>query len=877
MLPNTQGIEIENPAAIDAGPSSAVACWTARWPGVLLLWAGWVLPQFLLLGPALIGQAVYSPVDLLGTPSAYLPQTPEYLQVVPNNPVLWDQVLIGPQFRDFAAMEIRAGRLPLWRPANYAGAPFATWPKYSPFVLPFYLAPEPLTAAWLQVVHAVCTGLGLWLFIRRALGLSYWPAAMASWCAPLTGFMSLWGGYGMAATVSLLAWSLLAVSLAVRRPWGGSTLAVAIVTAVILLTGQSDVGGLVLLTTGLYTLWLLMHRLRGRSRKAADESHSRSDVAVPSSFPLAPGEGPRMGEEPSLDVPRRAVHRAPLTTRFREVLSATAGIVLAWLLGFALAAPYLIPVVEYSRTSARIHARAAGFEERPPTGVEAIPAVVLPDIYGSQRTGSMRIVAGNQLESSSGAYAGLLAALWLAPLAWCHPTHRRNAIFFTLLAMVGVCWALNVPGAVHLLRLRPLNLLSYNRWVFATSTALLILSAIGLERLLTRPIPFRRWMLLPLLAIVGLGLSCLVLTVIPPEPLRTQLVALARAGRMGNLTPEGAAAIQHNFTICYAAGAGLSLAALAAWGATLATAGWAGWCRLACVALLPVELFWFATHERRLADRALYFPRIAALEKLAELPPGRIWGVRCFPPNLNASHKLEDIRGYDAVDPSHFVRLFELACDPADRSPPYAVTQFAVPKLVTPEGFKLHPVADLLNVRYFILRNRPPQDFPLRVQHDDYWIVENPNALPRAFVPRSVRVVLNDDEALAVLGRDDFDPRVVAVTSEVFPVAEAAEGEIAIHYDSPGSARLEAQMQTDGLVVVSDLWDAGWQATLDGAPCPIYRVDVALRGLRVPRGTHSIVMTYAPRSVRLGFQIAGAAAAVVAVWAAGLWLFRHRR
>ncbi|HXY34129.1 MAG TPA: hypothetical protein VEI07_07870, partial [Planctomycetaceae bacterium] len=61
---------------------------------------------------------------------------------------------------------------------------------------------------------------------------------------------------------------------------------------------------------------------------------------------------------------------------------------------------------------------------------------------------------------------------------------------------------------------------------------------------------------------------------------------------------------------------------------------------------------------------------------------------------------------------------------------------------------------------------------------------------------------------------------------------------------------------------------------LDGAPCPIYRVDVALRGFRVPAGKHQIVCTYDPPSVHTGFRAGAAGLALLLLWT--LWIVGTR-
>src|SRR5207248_1881537 len=78
----------------------------------------------------------------------------------------------------------------------------------------------------------------------------------------------------------------------------------------------------------------------------------------------------------------------------------------------------------YLPAGSRVAQRQAGMEERKPGSLAALPAVALPEVYGSTRTGSYYLGPGNQPESSSSAYAGLLASLLAAPLAWTSPRHR---------------------------------------------------------------------------------------------------------------------------------------------------------------------------------------------------------------------------------------------------------------------------------------------------------------------------------------------------------------------------------------------------------------------------------------------------------------------
>jgi hypothetical protein len=153
--------------------------------------------------------------------------------------------------------------------------------------------------------------------------------------------------------------------------------------------------------------------------------------------------------------------------------------------------------------------------------------------------------------------------------------------------------------------------------------------------------------------------------------------------------------------------------------------------------------------------------------------------------------------------------------------------------------------------------------------------MENRTALPRAYVPLSARLVQNDEEAVSRLTGFDFDPRKTVLMTDDVGLPQAMRGTARVRYETPTRTHLDIDMQTAGLVLLSDRWDPGWHAELDGADCPIYRVDLALRGFRVPAGKHSIVCTYDPASLRKGFAITAAGCAVLLLWS--IWLVISRR
>ena len=87
-------------------------------------------------------------------------------------------------------------------------------------------------------------------------------------------------------------------------------------------------------------------------------------------------------------------------------------------------------------------------------------------------------------------------------------------------------------------------------------------------------------------------------------------------------------------------------------------------------------------------------------------------GFGCLPPNLSQAVGLDDIRGYDGVDPSRIVELINAASLPQKDAPNYARTQFYVPILVLDNAGKVHfrPILNMLGVRYVVFREASPAD-----------------------------------------------------------------------------------------------------------------------------------------------------------------------
>ncbi len=796
-----------------------------RWKRLAIIAGGIIFGQIVLYGPSLAGKTVLLPVDLLAQPRWYLPPTDAAIDVVPKNVVFSDPVLSFEMRRRFAASELEAGRWPLWNPYNFLGSPIARSTPYSPFNLIYYLLPAPVSLAWIQLLKSLIAGFGAYLFFRRALAVDFRPAAVGAICYPVTGFFVLWQSYPLSAVVAWLPWVLLATDRAVRRPrgWGGPALAVT--TGAALWSESPDVAGQVLLVSGIYALWCLF------------DAHGR---------------------------------RPGWRTALKSLAAAAGG----WLLGLLLATPYLLPLMEYGKMGARTVERAGGGEERPPVGLQALPQTVLPDLYGSFERDHVRLTPGNRLESSAAAYTGLAATLVLAPLAFGSRRRRAQCAMWAIVGVLGVGWSLNLPGLVQVLRLPGLNLMSHNRFVFATSFAILSLAVIGLARIARGEVGRRRVFLVPavlLLLLTGwLGLRAARL----PAQFTAQFTQRIEDGNPAPGLADRSAVerVRRNLEVETRRSAALAL---------LAAGGWlwlwlGGQRRRAALPIAGVvmlgELLLFAHGQAAQCDPALYYPDVEILSRLAQAPPGRVLGVDCLPPALNQRFGLRDVRGKDGVDPLPVLELLRAAGDPSAPSPSFARTLWYRPRTVELEadGARLPPILDLLGVRYLIYRGTPPDGYTPRRVAEDYWIAENPRAMPRAFVPRRIETVADPAQRLRLLAGDAFDPAEVAYVETPVAVPAPARGTATIVTEVPNRIEIEADLETSGLIVLSDLFYPGWRATVDGEPAEILRVNHALRGVVAGAGRHGVEFSYAPASTARGIRLMLAALAGIAVWVISL-------
>lgn len=183
-------------------------------------------------------------------------------------------------------------------------------------------------------------------------------------------------------------------------------------------------------------------------------------------------------------------------------------------------------------------------------------------------------------------------------------------------------------------------------------------------------------------------------------------------------------------------------------------------------------------------------------------------------------------------------------------------------------------VLNMLNTKYFI--------FPAGEQGQAVPVV-NPYAYGNAWFVDKVQYVNNANEEIDAL--NDILPTETAVVDVKFK--EQLKGVTEGYKDSLSTIRLtsyepnrlvyKASTPKDGVVVFSEIYYPGWQATIDGQPVDIARADYILRAINVPAGEHTIEMWFDPQSIQVTESIAYAALALLLIGVMVLaWMQRNK-
>ena len=715
----------------------------------------------------------------------------------PSNRLLSDQFAVFAPQREFFHARLWHGDFPLWNPHIDCGVPnLASMQGALLFPLNLLLAPlDPFRAAGLAAFAKLFGAAFSTWWLARRIGISRAGALLAGLVFSLCGFFVVWLGHPQTNVAMTLPLLLLLADAGVRgpglRPWIG----LAAIVACAILGGHPPTLVHVLLLLGAFIAMRLA--------------------------------------------------RAGGQTAVRGALLFAA----ALLAGALLAAPQLLPFLEYWRESSAALSSATlargGFHLGPAAGA----FFFLPFLDGSPTAGFEGLGAafGIRTLTNFGEHTGYVGILPLV-LAALAVARRRDAEtrFFATAVAVSLLIAFGAPPLPALLqRLPVLNGMNHVRLLMVVGLGVALLAGRGLDTLAWRPVGRQgrgaAW-LLALGAASAAGFAAL-------------LVAAEPAG--GTLAPAAQAFLARQLGVL-AIGLGVSAWATVG-GAPLRPQALAA----LCVAVTTVDLLRFAWGYNPAVPRDRYYPTTPGIERLVREPgPFRVLGAgTVLLPDTAAVYGLDDARGVDFMSVRRYEEL---------------VTGRAGDFSFYGSAPEIPPVLPLLNVRYLLTAvpiDLPRERFEL-VHTGDMAIYRDLAAVERALVVLDHEVV-GGDALLARVRSGEFDPRrTVLLEREPGPAPAAGpspandSSAARILRDDPDEVVVEATAPRPGFLLLLDTDFPGWEASVDGRPERIWRADWAFRAVQVPAGRSTVRFVYRPRSWRAGLALGGLSLTLLGVgWA----------
>lgn len=154
-------------------------------------------------------------------------------------------------------------------------------------------------------------------------------------------------------------------------------------------------------------------------------------------------------------------------------------------------------------------------------------------------------------------------------------------------------------------------------------------------------------------------------------------------------------------------------------------------------------------------------------------------------------------------------------------------------------------VLNMLNTKYIIIDKRTAIPNPCVSEYGNAWFVRN------------IKYVSNANEEIE--GINSIDIRNTAVVDNKFKSAingcenliKDSTASITLVSYEPNKLTYKTSSTNDGVAVFSEIFYPEWSATIDGQPVDIARANYILRSLYIPKGEHTIVFNFNPKSIKI--------------------------
>jgi hypothetical protein len=179
-------------------------------------------------------------------------------------------------------------------------------------------------------------------------------------------------------------------------------------------------------------------------------------------------------------------------------------------------------------------------------------------------------------------------------------------------------------------------------------------------------------------------------------------------------------------------------------------------------------------------------------------------------------------------------------------------------------------VLNMLNTKYIIYQNR----------QGDIEYFENENANGNAWFVDEIESFETANDEILALNKINTKTTAIANASDLKSKRFVKDSMASIQLVDYKLNHLvyETKNTEDGFAVFSEVYyKNGWDVTIDGVEVNHYNVNYVLRGLEIPKGTHTVVFTFNPTVVRTGSTISLVSSMLLVLLILGQGLLIYRK
>jgi len=149
------------------------------------------------------------------------------------------------------------------------------------------------------------------------------------------------------------------------------------------------------------------------------------------------------------------------------------------------------------------------------------------------------------------------------------------------------------------------------------------------------------------------------------------------------------------------------------------------------------------------------------------------------------------------------------------------------------------------------------------VYNNEVKIYRNNTVMPRAYIVHRAEKIFQREKIFRRLKERRFNFRKSIVIEKDLPekMLSCNNSPVSDHSSvkivdyRPNRVELEATMENDGFLVLSDTYYPGWKAYVNDKQVEIYPTNYMLRSLYLTQGKHQIIFVYSPLSLKIGLGI----------------------